>query len=563
MIGIRATDPLLRIKRAIVEGLSPEALIVAPDAAPLWVPNPGPQTDAYTSLADELFYGGAGGGGKTDLTLGLAATAHTSSIIYRREFAQFRGPEGIISRSKQIIGDRGDFNGSLYTWVNLPGGRALEFGAVQREDDKNKYKGRPHDLKAFDELPEFSESQYRFLIAWLRTSRLGQRTRVVGTGNPPTTAEGEWVIRYWSPWLDPQHPRPAKPGELRWFASIDGKDVELASSDPIVHGGETIRPRSRTFIPARVEDNPYYMRTGYIDVLNSLPEPLRSQLRHGNFAAAQADNPWQVIPTAWVVAAQERWAKNPHPPEGVPLTQVGADISRGGGDATDLAKRYGYWVAPVEKHPGKQVPDGPAAAGLIFKAVDGDTSVPIGIDVIGVGSSAYDHARGLSLNAIALNGSEASSATDKSGKLHFVNKRAEWHWRLREALDPTSGMDIALPPDTELRADLCAPRWKPTPRGIQVEPKDDVKARIGRSPDCGEAVIYAFAEGDNGFLRWMKGKATSATKPDLPPAPAPGDDADELVLKHQACRMKGLKRTVTQDGRVRCATCGCDLGRAS
>lgn len=37
-----------------------------------WRPLPGPQTMAYSSPADELFYGGAAGGGKTDLLLGVA-----------------------------------------------------------------------------------------------------------------------------------------------------------------------------------------------------------------------------------------------------------------------------------------------------------------------------------------------------------------------------------------------------------------------------------------------------------------------------------------------------------
>ena len=39
--------------------------------APPWVPLPGPQTEAYESLADVTFYGGAAGGGKTDLAIGL------------------------------------------------------------------------------------------------------------------------------------------------------------------------------------------------------------------------------------------------------------------------------------------------------------------------------------------------------------------------------------------------------------------------------------------------------------------------------------------------------------
>ena len=54
-------------------------------SVPLWTPLPGPQTLAYHTPADELFYGGAAGGGKTDLLLGLAATAHHNSLILRRE----------------------------------------------------------------------------------------------------------------------------------------------------------------------------------------------------------------------------------------------------------------------------------------------------------------------------------------------------------------------------------------------------------------------------------------------------------------------------------------------
>jgi hypothetical protein len=56
--------------------------------------------------------------------------------------------------------------------------------------------------------------------------------------------------------------------------------------------------------------------------------------------------------------------------------------------------------------------------------------------------------------------SEGSSASDKSGRLGFVNLRAEIMWKFREALDPATGQDIALPDDRELLADLTAPRWE-------------------------------------------------------------------------------------------------------
>ena len=84
-------------------------------------------------------------------------------------------------------------------------------------------------------------------------------------------------------------------------------------------------------------------------------------------------------------------------------------------------------------------------------------------------------------------------ALDRSGSLPFFNKRAEWWWRMREALDPDSGEDLALPPDPALRADLCAPRWGRMARGIKIETKDETIKRIGRSPDKGDAVVYALA----------------------------------------------------------------------
>ena len=80
----------------------------------------------------------------------------------------------------------------------------------------------------------------RFVMGWTRTSDPAQRTRVLMTFNPPTTAEGRWVIQFFAPWLDTQHALyPTPPGTLRWAAMIpgaDGKtvDVWLDRADPFV-----------------------------------------------------------------------------------------------------------------------------------------------------------------------------------------------------------------------------------------------------------------------------------------------------------------------------------------
>lgn len=452
------------------------------DDGQLWHPLPGPQSLAYASEADELFYGGSAGGGKSDLLLGLGGTAHQRTIIFRREFQQL---QFLIERSYEMFSGHGNFNWNALRW-KLANGRRIEFAGVQREHDVRKYQGRPHDLKAFDELPNFTETQYRFLIGWNRTTVPGQRIRVVGAGNPPTSAEGEWVIRRWAAWLDGQHPRPAQPGDLRWYAMLDGEEVEREDGQPFTHKGEEIVPKSRTFIPARLADNPYLLNTGYGATLQAMPEPLRSQMLYGDFGAGLDDDPWQVIPTAWVRAAQARWT--PDQPEG-PMTAVGVDVARGGKDATVLARRWGSWFAEMEQHPGSATPDGRAGAALVCRALTAGGYA--NIDGIGVGASVYDHCAGQGAEVYSIIFSAAPWGMDRTGRLRFANLRAYAYWSLREALDPDTGDGIALPPDRELLADLCAPRWAMRTNGVLVEPKDDVKQRLGRSPDCGDAVVLA------------------------------------------------------------------------
>ena len=461
----------------------------------LWYPLPGPQVDAYLSPADELFYGGAAGGGKSDLVLGLAVTEHRRSVIFRREGVQLSGPAGLIERSREIIGRQGRYNGLERAWRDLPGGRAIEFGACQYDRDKHAYQGRPHDFIAFDEISEFSEGIFRFLVGWLRTTEPGQRCRVICTGNPPSHADGEWVIQYWGPWLDEHHPNPAQPGELRWFAVLEGKSVEVDGPEPFEHQGQSITPRSRTFIPARLSDNPYLSETDYGTVLNNLPEPLRSQLLYGDFTIGLDDNPWQVIPTEWVRAAFQRWEQREAPD--TPLSALGVDVARGGNDKFVIAPRRDTWFGPLVKRSGREVPDGPTGAALVATTLGDESDALVNVDVIGVGASVYDQLAGqrkedgTPYNVFPVNFSESTSARDRSGMLAMRNIRAEAWWAMREALDPVRGDNLALPPDRELLADLVTPQWKISASGIQIESKDEIKKRLGCSPDCGDAVVLA------------------------------------------------------------------------
>lgn len=465
--------------------------LVREDADVLWRPTPGPQARALDCVADELFYGGAAGGGKTDLLLGLALTRHVKSIIYRREFPQFRD---LIDRGNEILGPTGvEFKWNKSRWEGLQNGGVVELGAVPLDKDLAKFKGRPHDMVGFDELPDFTEWQYRFLTGWNRTTRKGQRVRVVAAGNPPTTSEGEWVIRYWAPWLDTNHPNPAEPGELRWFAVLSGQDIEVDGPEPFDHKGEMILPTSRTFIPARLEDNPYLMETNYRAKLMGMPEPLRSQLLYGDFTVGSDIDSWQAIPTDWVRAAQARW--NPNIVLSGRPDSMGIDVARGGDDQTCVARCWNTTL-DAEAWPGRKTYDGPSVAMLaIDRLPEGEDgwNVPIAVDLIGPGTSVVDTLRASGYKRLtAFNAAAKSRARARKSKLRFVNQRAQMYWRFREALDPETGVNMVLPPSVELMADLCAARYKITTRGIQIEEKDNIKKRIGRSPDTGEAIMLAW-----------------------------------------------------------------------
>lgn len=455
-----------------------------------WRPLPGPQTAAAESAADVVLFGGAAGGGKTDLALGMSITAHQRVGIFRRHGTEL---VGMLDRLAEILGSRDGLTLRDNVWRTRRHDGVpvqIEFGSFPNPGDWEKYRGRPHDLLVFDEAQGMPEAAVRFLLGWLRTTDPAQRCRALLACNPPTDVEGRWIVRMFAPWLDKKHPRPAAPGELRWFATLDGKDVEVDGPAPFQHGTETIVPQSRTFIPSRVGDNPFLAADGrYAAQLQSLPEPLRSQLLFGDFTAGIQDDAFQVIPTAWVEAAQARWKKPAKLPR---MDSLGVDVARGGRDSTIIARRHGMWFDEPLTFPGSATPDGPTVAGLVVSA--SRDRAPIHIDAIGVGSSPLDFLANLGQPVVGVNVSETARGLDKTGRMQFRNLRAELWWRMREALDPTNNTGICLPPDPRLLADLTAAKWKPSGTTIQVQSTDEIKALIGRSPDFGSAYVLALMD---------------------------------------------------------------------
>lgn len=461
-----------------------------------WLPNAGPQQRAYYCEADELLYGGEAGGGKSELLLGLAINEHKQSRILRRinqDVAE------IGDRLVDILGSDAGYQRHPPKWRG-PDGQMIEFAGCELERDKQRFKGKPRDLIGYDELADFLESQYVFINTWNRSTISGQRCRIVGATNGPTTPEGMWIVKRWGAWLDPSHPNPAKDGELRWYIRVDDQDTEFDGPGPHEVRGKLIRATSRTFIRSRLEDNPDLAETDYGDRLESLPEELRRVYRGGDFTVGLKDDDWQVIPTAWIEAAQQRWT--PRPPQGYAMTAMAVDVAPGGGDKRVIACRYGGWFAPLDVEREVDA-DGRSTASAVVKLRR--DRCPVIVDLGGGwGGDASIAMKDNGITVVTYMGLNPSTATTRDGKLRFVNKRAESIWKLREALDPEQegGSVVALPSnDQELKADLASFRWMLKPNGIQIEAKEDIKKRIGRSPDRGEAIVMCLSPGDQAIRR--------------------------------------------------------------
>jgi hypothetical protein len=462
-----------------------------------WVPNPGPQVAAWFTEADETLFGGEAGGGKSDLVIGLSLGAHERSLVLRRTNAE---AVKLVDRFEEIIGDRNGWSSQHGTW--RIDGRIIDIGGCQHENDKQKRKGIPHDLKAFDELVDFTESQYNFIIAWNRSKNPKQRCRIVCTTNPPTRPEAMWVVRRWAPWLDPKHPKPAHDGELRWFTTIKGIDTEVDGPGPHLVSGRKIMAKSRTFIRSKLQDNPDLTQTGdYEARLNALPEAYRLAYAEGRFDASLKDSPMQAIPTAWVRAAMERWVDRP--PVGVPMCGIGVDCTGGGDDPMVISARYDGWYQELVVIPGSEIPPervGAHSAGLVVSHRRDRAIVVVDMGG-GYGGALYEALHGNEIPTIPHKGAEASTKRTKDGYHRFYNKRTEVWWRFREALDPAQagGSIICLPPDAMLMADLCAPGfWECKIDGqtaFQIEPKEKVVGRLNRSTDRGDAVVMGWSAG--------------------------------------------------------------------
>jgi len=205
----------------------------------------------------------------------------------------------------------------------------------------------------------------------------------------------------------------------------------------------------------------------------------------------------QLIKISWIEASNNRWLELQDAgfkkfDDSISL-RLGCDVAGMGRDKTVMLWRYDNYVTKIMEY---ATSDHMEIAGRVVAALKNPDGLAF-MDSIGEGAGSYARVkerydeRGLPSQVVSVKYSEnAKGLTDASLQRTFANMRAYCLWCIRDALDPQLGGMLALPPDEELAEELTEINIKGMRSNgdLLMEPKDDIKARIGRSPDKSDAL---------------------------------------------------------------------------
>ena len=233
-----------------------------------WVPLPM-QEKALACGAYELFCGGAKGPGKSEylVVAPLRWVHHPQfrAVLFRNSYPELE--KSLLLKSFKLYKPLGAvYNVGAHRW-DFPSGATVELSYLERDSDVTRYQGIEYSMVGFDELPHFTEFQYRTMQSCLRNTA-GIPLRVRATGNP----EGphlEWVRERFAPWIDGEVPD----GEARWF-DPEGRMVPKGTPDAL----------SRAYIRGRLSEN-HYLPPEYRSQLMQLDPVMRAKFLDGDWYA--------------------------------------------------------------------------------------------------------------------------------------------------------------------------------------------------------------------------------------------------------------------------------------
>lgn len=403
---------------------------------------------------DSIVIGGAFGGGKT-----YGALVIFSTLALKYPGSHWTIVRETLKRCKDTIlkdflkffnGIYATFNKSesLFTFHN---GSQIQFkGENLKEDaDLDGYKSYSTNGFYIEQAEEVSNDFYEMALA-----RAG-RHRIPNM--PPAIV------------LSSVNPTPLWP-KSRWYDNQQAGTLELGTA----------------YIPMRIIDNPtLYNDAAYMAKFDKMDRKTRKMYLEGDWSVLNEDEAWQIFSWEHMALAQKRQREAE---DYGPCTAIGVDPAFEGEDEMIIVPRHGKWVmkpiAQAKTKSGKEIKDR-------IKDNMHNQHTAVNVDVTGVGQAVKEYAdEFINFNSIVL-GAKAMGR-DETGLRTFANVKAKIAWYVRERLHPEHPEPIGLPDDPGAIADLAAMRYDDTAGKIKVQSKKEIKKRLGRSPDRGEAIIYSF-----------------------------------------------------------------------
>lgn len=207
-----------------------------------------------------------------------------------------------------------------------------------------------------------------------------------------------------------------------------------------------------------------------------------------------------LIPYEWIDLANKRWLdlqEEGYEPKGKSC-RVGSDVAGMGRDSSILCPRYGNYVSEFEVHDSAGKADHMHVTGMHVKYLDNKKNKAF-VDTIGEGAGVFSRLQELGFNNVySCKFSEgARGLNDITGVYTFANMRAYCYWAMRDWLNPKNGFNPAIPPCDKFMEEATEIHWKFMSNGsIIIEPKEDIKKRIKRSPDYADALANTFYPND-------------------------------------------------------------------